>query len=171
SVGHYITQMAVQDGREVIGTASQAKAEIVLSAGAAACIDYQKEDVGERLLELTEDRGGDAIIDMDFSSTLRLIPSQALKAKGSIYCYGSNDMGELGVSFRDLLFKSISLRFFLVYELTVEERLAAIARLQKFIRSGTAVTRISHVLPFDEIVRAHQLVETGQATGNVVLEL
>ena len=143
----------------------------MLSAGAFASIDYQKEDVGERVLELTEGEGVGAVIDMDFSSTLKLVSSPALKANGTIYCYGSNDMGELGVPFRDLLFKSISLQFFLVYMLNRHERLTAIKRLEDFLASGTATTRISHVLPFDRIVDAHQLVESGEANGNVVLTI
>ena len=170
SVGHYITQMAVQDGRKVIGTASSEKADIAKEAGAFATIDYKNEDVGSCVLELTGGVGVEAVIDMDFSSTLRLIPSQAIKSHGSILSYGSNDMGELGVPFRDLLFKSICLKFFLVYELEVEDRKKAIERLEKFMRTGKALTRISHALPFDEIVKAHELVESGAANGNVVLE-
>jgi NADPH2:quinone reductase len=78
-------------------------------------------------------------------------------------------MGSIDVPFRDLLFKSITLQFFLVYELNTTERKAAIDRLNQFIRSGKANTQISHVMPFEKIVEAHQLVESGQAQGNVVL--
>jgi len=115
AVGHYLTQMATLLGRKVIGTASASKHEIVMEAGAIACIDYQKEDVGERVLEITNGAGVGAVIDMDFSTTSRLVSSGALQPNGSIYSYGSNDMGEIPVPFRDLLFKSISLQFYLVY--------------------------------------------------------
>lgn len=171
AVGHYITQMVTQAGRKVIGTASREKSKIVLNAGAEACIDYKNENVGERVLELTGGKGVGAIIDMDFSSTLQLISSPALQCGGTILAYGSNDMGELGIPFRDLLFKSISLKFFLVYELNVEERLAAISRLEAFLSSGDADTLISNVFPFDQIIEAHELVESGRAVGNVVLEI
>ena len=171
AVGHYATQMATLAGTRVIGTASAAKHEIVTSAGAVACIDYQKEDVGERILEITSGKGIGAVLDMDFSTTLRLISSPALQSGGSIFCYGSNDMGELAVPFRDLLFKQISLQYFLVYLLDAAQRAAAIDRLDWFMKSGQAETRIAETLPLSEIVRAHELVETGQAQGNVVLEL
>lgn len=169
AVGHYITQMAVNEGRKVIGTASAEKSDIVLSAGAIESIDYKTENVGERVLDLTAGQGVGAVIDMDFSTTSQLISSAALQNKASIYCYGSNDMGELGVPFRDLLFKSVTLEFFLVYELNRDERIAAIEMLNSFLNSGLE-TRISHKLPFDQIVKAHELVESGTANGNVILE-
>jgi len=171
AVGHYVTQMAVQSGRRVIGTASASKADIVLEAGAIANIDYQKQDVGVQVLELTDGKGVGAIIDMDFSSTSHLIATAAFMPKGTIYSYGSNDMGMLEVPFRDLLFKSIKLEFFLVYELNRRERLQAIESLEQFAKSGKLETRISHVLPLEQIVQAHELVESGRANGNVVLEI
>lgn len=171
AVGHYLTQMATLLGRKVIGTASSSKHEIVLEAGATACIDYKQEDVGERILEITDGKGVSAVIDMDFSTTSRLVSSQALQPYGAIYSYGSNDMGEISVPFRDLLFKSISLQFYLVYELDEKQRAAAVDRLNWFMRSGQANTRIAHNLPFDEIVHAHELVESGKANGNVILSI
>jgi len=171
AVGHYLTQMAVLMGRKVIGTASAGKHDIVMHAGAEACIDYQKQDVGEEVLKLTDGGGVRAIIDMDFYSTSRLVSSDALQPSGSIFCYGSNDMGGIPVAFRDLLFKQIILQFFLVYELDAVQRQAAIDRLNTFMRSGQAVTRIAEVLPLEEIVKAHELVESGKANGNVVLSI
>ncbi len=171
AVGHYITQMATLMGRKVIGTASSGKSDIVMEAGAIACIDYKSENIADRVLELTDGEGVGAVIDMDFYSTSQLIASPALQAKGAIYSYGSNDMGAIDVPFRDLLFKSITLQFFLVYELDEAERLAAIDRLNWFMRSGQARTRIAHTLPLEEAVKAHELVETGQANGNVVLTI
>ena len=171
SVGHYIVQMASQAGFEVIGTASSGKHDIVLSAGALAAIDYKQENVGERVLELTNGDGVDAVIDMDFQSTSLLVSSPAIKPWATILCYGSNDMGEIGVPFRDLLFKSLKFDFFLVYELSEQDRAAAISRLVDFIQSGNADTRIGEIMPLEEIVKAHELVESGQANGNVVLKI
>ncbi|MBO6815267.1 MAG: NADPH:quinone reductase [Rhizobiaceae bacterium] len=171
SVGHYVVQMASMEGKQVIGTASEAKADTVLEAGASSVIDYRKEDVGEKILELTDGAGVDAVIDMDFYSTSRLVSSSGLRSHGTIICYGSNDMGEIPVAFRDLLFKSLTLKFFLVYELLEHERSAAVERLGAFMQSGKAKTRISHVLPFEEAVKAHELVESGNANGNVVLKV
>ncbi|MEM7069789.1 MAG: NADPH:quinone reductase [Pseudomonadota bacterium] len=171
SVGHYVTQMAAQLGRRVVGTASTEKADTVLAAGAAQNIDYKNENVAEKLNALTDGKGVGAVIDMDFSSTSQLISTNAVANKASFFCYGSNDMGGLEVPFRDLLFKSISLNFFLVYELGPEQRAAAIDRLSASLNAGQLDTRISHILPLKEAAHAHQLVESGEARGNVVLEI
>ncbi|MEM7290486.1 MAG: NADPH:quinone reductase [Pseudomonadota bacterium] len=171
AVGHIVTQMAVLMGRKVIGTASAEKQQSVEEAGAIATIDYRTEDVAARVVELTQGKGVDAIIDMDFYSSSQLIGTDALKPKGTLLCYGSNDMGAIDVPFRELLFKSITLQFFLVYELDAAERRGAIDRLNHFMSSGQAQVRVSHVLAFDEIVKAHELVESGQANGNVVLRI
>ncbi len=171
SVGHYATQMLTQLGKQVIGTASAAKHEIVLAAGAKAAIDYRNEDVAARIMEITGGAGVEAVIDMDFLSTSLLISTGALAPHSAIYCYGSNDMGELGVPFRELLFKSITLQFFLVYELEEAQRMAAVARLENFAKSESAVTRIGAEFPLSEIAKAHELVESGKANGNVVIKL
>lgn len=171
SVGHYVTQMLVADDLRVIGTASSSKHDVVMQAGADAVIDYQNEDVAQKILDITNGAGVDAVVDMDFSTTVQLTNTSALAEKCTVYCYGSNDMGEIGVPFRDLLFKSLNFRFFLVYQFDELERSEAIARLNAFIESGKAVTRIAHSLPLSEIVQAHELVESGKASGNVILTL
>lgn len=171
SVGHYVTQMLAATGIEVIATASAQKQPITLEAGAKAAIDYRTEPVAEKVLEASGGQGVDAVVDLDFSSTSLLIGTPAIAPHATIFCYGSNDMGELSVPFRDLLFKSITLSFFLVYELKPDERAAAIDRLHGFIRSGKAETRLEEPMPLENIAEAHALVEEGRANGNVVLRI
>ena len=171
SVGHYVTQMLSAEGLDVIATASSKKQEIALEAGAKAVIDYRSGPVAENILEANGGQGVDAVVDLDFSSTSLLIGTPSIAPHATIFCYGSNDMGDLSVPFRDLLFKSITLSFFLVYELMPEERTAAIERLQGFMRSGKAETRLQEPVPLENIAEAHALVEEGRANGNVVLRI
>jgi NADPH2:quinone reductase len=79
-------------------------------------------------------------------------------------------MGDVALPFRDLLFRNLSLRFFLVYELTAEDRRAALADLDGLLQKKALVTRIAARFPLDRIVAAHEAVEQG-APGNVVLEM
>ena len=44
----------------------------------------------------------------------------------TLVSYGSNAMGDVPVPFRDLLFQSLTLRFFVVYDLLPEDRRAAL---------------------------------------------
>lgn len=168
AVGHYVTQIAAAHGLRVIGTASAARASAAKAAGASDVIDYKSEDVVARVMDLTGGRGVDAIIDMDLSSTGPLLAKGVLAPHGTLACYGSNAMGDVALPFRDMLFRNLSLRFFLVYELTSEDRRAALADLDALLRKGGLVTRIAARFTLDQAVAAHEAVEQG-AAGNVVI--
>ncbi|HEX6956412.1 MAG TPA: NADPH:quinone reductase [Ferrovibrio sp.] len=170
AVGHYVTQIAAQRGYRVIGTASAKRAAIAREAGAADVIDYKSEDVAARVLELTDGRGVAAIIDMDLSTTAPLLAKGVLAPHGVHACYGSNAIGDQPVPFRDLLFRSIDLQFFLVYDLKPRDRSETIAELDALLARAALKTRIAARLPLEKIAEAHELVEQG-ADGNVVLEM
>ena len=170
SVGHYVTQIAARRGLRVIGTASAARADVARAAGATDVIDYRSEDVAARVATLTDGRGVDAIIDMDLSSTAPLLAKGVLAAHGTLVCYGSNAMGDAVLPFRDLLFRGLTLRFFVVYELLPADRAAALADLDTLLQFGGLTTRIAARFPLDQVVAAHEAVEAG-AAGNVVIEI
>lgn len=170
AVGHYITQIATLRGSRVIGTASAARSDHARAAGAAEIIDYKSENVAARMKELTGGRGADAIIDMDFSSTAKLLPEGVLAPHGKLVCYGSNVAAEVPLNFPAMLWGSLTLQMFLVYELTAADRAAAIAELQALLREG----RLSHAIgaryPLDAIAEAHEAIEGGRVIGNVVVD-
>jgi NADPH2:quinone reductase len=170
AVGHYATQIAARKGMQVIGTASKARADAARAAGAAQVIDYKNEDVAARVVELTHGKGVDAIVDMDLSSTAPLLAKGVLAPHGTLVCYGSNAMGDVPLPFRDLLFRGLNLRFFVVYELQPADRYAAIAELGVLLQQNALQTRIAACYPLGDIVAAHEAVENG-AFGNVVLEI
>ena len=172
AVGHYVAQLAVIGGADVIGTVGSAeKAKHALAAGVRATIDYKSEPVAQRVKELTGGRGVDAIVDMDFSTTIRLLPDGALAPHGTLVSYGSNVYGDTPVPFFPLLVNSMSLRFFLVYDLDPVDRQRALGGLTDLL----ADRRLSHTIgarfALDDIAAAHEAVERGKVMGNVVLEL
>ncbi len=171
AVGHYITQLVTQAGGRVIGTVgSPVKASHAQAAGMQEAIFYKTEPVAERVKALTNGQGVSVIIDMDFSSTAQLVASGALKAHGTVVCYGSN-APEVPVNFRALLFGSITLKFFLVYDLTPEDRAWGLARLTELLQTGQLQHSIGPRFALAQMVQAHEAVEGGQALGNVVVDL
>lgn len=170
AVGHYVTQIATLRGARVIGTASAVRADHARDAGAAEVIDYKSEGVAARVKELTGGRGADAIIDMDFSSTSKLLPEGALAPHGKLVCYGSNVAADIPVNFPAMLWGSVTLQMFLVYELTPADRVAAIADLQALLRDGRLRHTIGARYPLDAIAEAHEAVESGKVIGNVVVD-
>lgn len=171
AVGHYAVQMAKAAGARVIGTASPARRDHALDAGCDAVIDYRSEDVAARVKELTGGKGADGIIDMDFSSTATLLPGGVLAQHGKFVCYGSNVAGDVPVSFPALLWGSLSLQVFVVYELTAQERAVRLRELNEMLEAGLLKHTIGATYGLDEIVAAHEAVEDGKVTGNVVLRM
>ena len=171
AVGNYATQIATARGARVIGTASAEKAGYARSAGAAEIVDYKNENVAARVLEMTDGNGADALVDMDFSTTAGLLSAGILAPHGKYICYGSNVSGENAVPFGDLLFRSLTLQFFLVYELHEDERATAVAALDTMLGSAELAHLIGARFPLVEIAAAHETVEAGHLVGNVVLDL
>lgn len=171
AVGHYATQIATARGACVIGTASVERSGHARGAGAVAVIDYKNEDVVRHVLHLTHGKGVDGIIDMDFSSTAPMLSGGVLAAHGKLVGYGSNLRGDNALPFGDILFNSLTLQFFLVYELLAAERQAAIASLTTMLEARSLIHKIGARFPLDEIVAAHETVETGRIPGNIVIDL
>jgi NADPH2:quinone reductase len=171
AVGHYITQMVCLAGGRVIGTVgSEAKAAHAQAAGMAEAIFYKTESVPERVKALTQGRGADVIIDMDFSTTARWAAEGALAAHGQVVCYGSNAL-DVAMPFRPWLFQSMGVKFFLVYDLTPADRQKAVARLSAMLSQQQLQHSIGARFSLDQIAQAHQTVEAGQTVGNVVVDL
>ena len=89
AVGHYAIQLAKRRKATVITTVSSpAKAAIARQAGADHTIDYKRENVGERVMAITNKTGVDAVVEMDFSGNAKLMPS-VLHPRSKIVVYGN----------------------------------------------------------------------------------
>ena len=172
AVGHYITQMLTQAGAEVIGTVGNpAKAAHAQAAGAAHCLFYKSEDVVARVKDLSSGQGADLVIDMDFSTTAGWLALGVLKPHGQLVCYGSNPPLDISVSFRPLLFNSIGMKFFLVYDLTPTDRQACLLQLGDLLQRDVLQHTFGGSFALAEVALAHQTVEAGQTIGNVLLDI
>ena len=172
AVGHFVTQLAVRKGARVIATAGhplrQAHAR---DGGAHEVLDYREAGAAEKIRELTRGQGVDVIIDMDLSGTAALLAQGALKAHGHLVGYGSNPPLLVPLDFRSLLWGSLSLSFFLVYDLLPHDREATLAELDELLRSGGLRTAVGAHFALEQIVAAHEAVEAGTVVGNVVVTL
>jgi len=87
-----------------------------------------------------------------------------------VVCYGSNAL-EQNFQYRPWLFASLGVKFFLVYDLSPADRVAAIARLTGLLERGALQHSIGPRFALDQTVQAHLAVEAGQAIGNVVIDI
>ncbi len=169
AVGHYAVQIAKLRGARVIGTCSPERQTHARGAGVDELIDYKHEDVAERIKALTSGKGVDGIIDMDLSSTASLLPKGVLAPHSKFVCYGSNVPADIPISFPAMLWGSLTLQVFVVYEMKPDERRVAIAELNELLVSGQLRHSIGATYTLDDIVAAHEAVEGGRVTGNVVV--
>ena len=170
SVAHYAIQLAKLRGARVLTTiSSDAKAAHARAAGADETINYRSEDVGERVKALTDGRGVDVLIEMDLSVNARLYPS-LLRPHSTVVVYGTSP-SETALPSHWLLINSITLKFFLVYELSAADRTAGIDELTELLERGRLIHTVTRRLPLDAIAEAHEIVEAGEVMGNVVLDI
>jgi NADPH2:quinone reductase len=66
---------------------------------------------------------------------------------------------------------SVTLRLFLVYELSAADRTAGIAELTDLLKQGRLVHTVARRLPLESIAEAHDIVERGDVIGNIVLDI
>jgi len=170
AVGHYVSQLLSLAGAHVMGTVGSAeKAKHAQAAGVRDVIFYKTEPVAERLKALTNGKGVDVIIDMDFSTTSALLTAGGLAPHGRVVCYGSNVATDLPINFRTMLSNSLELKFFLVYDLQAADRIAALKQLGDLLQTNRLQHAISRSFALEDIAQAHEAVEAGQDIGNVVL--
>jgi NADPH:quinone reductase len=167
AVGQYVIQFAKAKGARVITTVSSPeKAKIAREVGAEHTIDYKRETVGDRVMEITGKRGVDAVIEMDLTANAKLIPG-VLRPKGTVIVYGTGPEAVLPAAF--CLVNSIRLQFFLVYELDSTERERAVAAVNDAVTAGMLLNRVAQpTYPLTDTVAAHEAVERG-TVGNVIV--
>jgi NADPH2:quinone reductase len=169
-VGHYAVQLArLLGARQVLATvSSEAKAALALRAGADMAIDYKAEDVAQVVRGATAGEGVDRIIEVDVAANSPF-HLQLLKPGGDVVVYGSG-AGEFKLPFFPLILQQVRMRFFIVYELGAGDRQQAIRHLQALLSRDALQHNVAKHFPLAQIAQAHELVESGQAMGNVVVD-
>ncbi|MGB2657637.1 MAG: NADPH:quinone reductase, partial [Pseudolabrys sp.] len=167
AVSQYVIQFAKAQGATVITTVSSPeKAKAAHEAGADHTVDYKRESVGERVMQITGNRGVDVTIEMDLTANAKLIPN-VLRPKGSVIVYGTGPEAVLPAAF--CLVNSIRLQFFLVYELDAAERERALAAINSALKTGSLLNRILQpTYSLADTIAAHEAVERG-TIGNVIV--
>jgi NADPH:quinone reductase len=168
AVAHYAIQLAKLRGARVITTVSNdAKAAHARKVGADAIINYRTEDVAERVTALTGGRGLDVVIEMDLSRNAKFYPS-LLRSHATVVVYGMS-ANESTLPSLWLMINSITLRLFLIYDISEADRAAGLAELTELLEEGRLTHSVARHMPLDDIAEAHDLLERGEVIGNIVL--
>jgi NADPH2:quinone reductase len=171
AVGHYAVQFArLQGARQIVASVSNAeKAALARAAGADPVVNYRTENLVTRCLEVTAGVGLDRIIEVDLAANVNA-DLAAVRPDGDIIVYGSG-AAEVAVPFVPAIMRNVRLKFFIVYNLNPEDRMRAVRDLSHYLDTNSLVHVIGARLPLARIAEAHDLVEHGRVTGNVILEI
>jgi NADPH2:quinone reductase len=173
-MGNALIDLAKAAGLIVIGVAGgEDKARFARELGADHVIDRKQENVAARVAAITGGRGVDVIIDPVAGPT---IPANlALLAPcGVLAIYGGLG-GKAPLDLEQTLRakgRSPAIRHFTIHawDDLVEERRAGMRALIDMLAAGKLHPRIHAVLPLAEAARAHQLLESGQVLGKLLLQ-
>jgi NADPH2:quinone reductase len=170
AVGNLAIQIAKAQGATVITTvSSEEKAEHSRAAGADYIINYRTEIIPERVAAITNDRGVDQVIELDIATNAPIL-SEIIAPHGTIVVYGTSGLDTTFPAI-DFIVNSISVRFFIVYELQPTIRTLAVQGVNDLLEQGRLRPVVGARFPLAQIAQAHEAVEQGKVIGNVVIEI
>ncbi len=156
-VGLFLLQLAAARGIRVVALGQERSHEVMRANGAAACVDYRSPDAITTAVDLA---GGsfDSIAEL-VGGRLAALAQPHLRDDGVIAAIAPPDL-----DIDSLIDANQSLHGILIRD--NGERLRHLAGL---FSDGRLRTHVTRVLPLDEVVEAHRLVDSGEAGGKVVL--
>ncbi|HET9438979.1 MAG TPA: quinone oxidoreductase [Longimicrobiales bacterium] len=171
-VGLLLCQIARMQGATVIGTTStEKKAELARSAGAEHIIFYTREDVPERVREITEGRGVDVVYDSVGKDTFDASLS-SLRIRGMMVSFGQSSgavppFEPLMLSKKGSLFLT---RPTLAHYTSERDELERRAEdIFKLMIDGKLKVRIDSEYVLERAAEAHAALESRKTSGKVLL--
>ena len=170
-VGHYAIQWAHRAGARVIATASNEQdATACREAGAEAVVNHREPEWGKAVLDLTGGQKIDRVIEVEFGANLPEL-LQCVRIGATIATYSSTVVPEPALPFRTMMFMDLTVRMVIVYAMPEEAKAQAVADTQAALVEGGLQHRIAETLPFDQMAKAHEIIEEGSVRGCVVVTI
>ena len=172
-VGTAALQLAKARGARVIGTSRSAwKLDRARELGLDVPIDTSGGAFADAVLSATAGRGVNAILDLVGGPYLEE-DMQCIGSRGRIVLVGLTGGRTAELDLGAILRKRITIVGTVLRSRPSTEKAAAARAFEEevvpLLRRGAATPVIHEVVPMDEVVRAHQLVESNETFGKVVL--
>ena len=171
SVGLAAISTANRVGAKPIAvTRTRAKRQRLLDAGAAEVIVSEEEDVTARVLELTGGRGAEFVFDAVAGPGVVTL-ARGVASGGTLFLWGAQSGQPTPYPGFDLGMPALNMRTFTVLEITRDPQ--RMRRAEAFVASGlrTGALRpvVDRLFPLQEIVQAHQHMESNRQFGKIVV--
>jgi len=172
-VGHVAIQLAKIAGCDVATTVSNAeKAAFVRELGADKVIDYRQEDVAEALLDWTKGKGVDIAFDTVGGKAFRqLIPAMAHYSDLVSVLQLPDDVDWKALRLRNVRVSQELMLTPMLSDLNegAAHHAAILEQCAQLIDAEQLKIHIAKILPLEDAVQAHQLIEEGHMQGKIVL--
>jgi NADPH2:quinone reductase len=170
-VGHYAIQWAHRAGARVIATASNEQdAAACREAGAEVVVNHREPEWGKAVLDLTGGQKVDRVIEVEFGANLPELLHCA-RIGATIATYSSTVVPEPALPFRTMMFMDLTVRMVIVYAMPEAAKAQAVADTQAALFEGGLQHRIAETLSFDQMAKAHEIIEEGSVRGCVVVTI
>lgn len=167
-VGSLLVQLAKLKGLKVIGTASsEQKLQLVADLGADFAVNYSEADWTDEVLQATDGKGVDWIIEMVGGAVV----AQNLKVlakHGTMWVYGSASGEDFKVSVLSLMAKNHKIQGYWLMNESLENRIAFTKELLEYYGAGKLKIQVTE-FPLEQAKEAHEAIESRKTTGKVVL--
>ena len=171
AVGYYGIQLAKWSGATVITTVSgDEKAKVASDAGADLIINYREEDVVSAIKDFTNGEGVDRILEVEFGGNLS-VSEEVIKPNGTVAAYGSVAVMEPSLPFYNFMFKGVKLNTYLIYIVSESDRSMIVNGLNEAMNDGALSHVITESYALDDIIDAHQSMESNQVIGNIIINI
>lgn len=170
AVGRMAVELAAWNGARVIATAGGSDRMAIASRrGADVVLDYRADDLASAILDATDGKGVQRIIDVDFGANVAL-NAKVLAEHGTIAAYSSTSDRTPTLPYYDFALKPARLTFVQGAKLRPRDREAAVKVITALMGQGKLLPDISDRLPLERVADAHVAVEAG-ADANVIVTL
>ncbi|MDG1016734.1 MAG: NADPH:quinone reductase [Woeseiaceae bacterium] len=170
-VGGYAIQWAKLAGAKVISTASNEQDKKVCEdLGADIVINHRDENWDIDLLDATKGTKIDRVVDVEFGRNLPKLLN-VLKVGATIATYSSTQIPEPKIPFLRMMYMDLSIRLVIVYAMPENAKSDAVRDITAALEKDQLSHRIAHILPLDSIAHGHELIESGNTRGCVVVNI
>ncbi|KAH0547645.1 hypothetical protein FGG08_000134 [Glutinoglossum americanum] len=170
--GLWLCQILKSIGARTIGTVStEAKAELARRNGAEFVVVYGREDVVERVKEITQGEGVAAVFDGVGKDTFEG-DLEAVSRKGTVVTFGNASGPVPPFTISRLSAKNVKLARPMLYNYiyTRGEFDHHTNELFRFIVEGKANIHVHEIYPLQDVARAHTDLEGRKTTGKLLLK-
>jgi len=173
SVGLAAIQITKASGALAIAaTRGASKKPFLLDVGANHVIVTDEEDLVERVMSLTSGKGASTIFDPVAGPLLEKL-AEAAALGATIFEYGALSPEPTPFPLFPMLGKGLTLRGYTLFEITEDPEKLARGKSYVYdgLQSGALKPIIDRTFPLEEIVNAHQYMESNQHKGKIVVTI